>query len=130
VAYYLDTSALVKLVVAEQQTAALRAWLSAEPREPVASDLVRTELLRAVRRAAPDRLVDARSVLKGLTLLRVPAAIFEAAGRLDPQELRSLDAIHIAAALDLGDDLSGMVTYDRRLEVAAAANGITVTSPS
>lgn len=129
-AYYVDTSALVKLVVGEPETEALRSWLAAENREPVSSDLARAELLRAVRRAAPDRLVDARAVLDAVTLVEVTTAIFEDAGRIDPTILRSLDALHVSAALDLGDDLEGIVTYDERLADAAAANGISVVSPS
>ena len=53
-AFYVDTSALVKLVVAESETAAFRAWLEEPGRELVACDLARTELMRAVRRAVPD----------------------------------------------------------------------------
>ncbi|MDX5318310.1 MAG: type II toxin-antitoxin system VapC family toxin, partial [Actinomycetes bacterium] len=114
-AHYLDTSALVKLVVAEAETDALRAWLVAAERDPVSSDLARTELMRAVRRAAPDRLVQARAVLDAVTLLEVSTAIFVEAGRIDPVTVRSLDAVHLAAALSLGDDLEGFVTYDDRL---------------
>ena len=128
-AYYLDTSALVKLVVMEPETEALRSWLAAAPRNPVACDLARTELMRSVRRAAPHLVVRARLVLDSVTLTQVTTALFEAAGRLDPELLRTLDAVHVAAALDLGDDLDGMVTYDERLASAAEANGISVTSP-
>jgi predicted nucleic acid-binding protein len=127
VAYYLDTSALTKLVVAEPETRALRAWLK-KNREPVACDLARTELIRAVRRSAPDRLLQARAVLDSLTLIEVTPAMFEQAGRLDPPVLRSLDAIHLAVALDLGDDLDGLVTYDDRLAEAAILNGIPVAA--
>jgi predicted nucleic acid-binding protein len=129
VAYYLDTSALVKLVVGEAETGALRQWLAEAERDPVSSDLARTELLRAVRRAAPDRLVAARAVLDGVTLLELTTAIFETAARLDPAVLRSLDALHVAAAVELGDELDGVVTYDERLAAAAATNGIPVVSP-
>lgn len=130
-AHYVDTSALVKLVVAEPETDPLRAWLAAAADgEPVACDLVRTELLRTVRREAPDRMVEARVVLESLTLTQVTTAVFEAAGRLDPVILRSLDALHVAAALDLGDDLDVMVAYDHRLADAARANGIAVVSPT
>ncbi len=129
-AFYIDTSALVKLVVAEPESDALRAWFADSERDPVACDLARTELLRAVRRAAPDRLVQARAVLDAVTLLEVTTQIFEAAGRVDPLVLRSLDAVHIAAALDLGDDLDGLVTYDLRLADGATANGIFVVSPA
>ncbi|MDH3683246.1 MAG: type II toxin-antitoxin system VapC family toxin [Acidimicrobiia bacterium] len=130
VAYYIDTSALVKLVVAEAETEAFRSWLAQGQRQPVACDLVRTELLRAVRRAAPDRLVRAREVLDALALTDVRTAVFEEAGRLQPVELRSLDALHLAAALDLGDDLEAIVTYDERLAAAAEANGIPAISPA
>lgn len=129
-AHYLDTSALVKLVVAEPQTAALRGWLGQANRDPVSCDLARTELLRAVRRAAPDRVLQARAVLDSITLTAVTTSLFEEAGRLDPTALRSLDALHLAAALDLGDDLDGLVTYDDRLAEAARSNGIAVTAPS
>jgi uncharacterized protein len=129
-AYYLDTSALVKLVVAEAETTALRAWLADADRSPVSCDLARAELLRAVRRATPDRLTQARAVLDSITLLEVTSQTFEEAGRLHPTTLRSLDAIHLAAALDLGDDLEGLVTYDERLAEAAQSNAIPVTGPA
>ncbi len=129
-AHYLDTSALVKLVVAEDESGALRSWLTSADRVPVSCDLTRTELLRSVRRRAADRLVQARQVLESVTLLAVTAATFDEAGRLDPASLRSLDAVHLAAALRLGDDLEAVVTYDDRLADAARANGITVVAPA
>ncbi len=126
----MDTSALVKLIVDEPETGALREWLAVEPREPVSCDLARTELLRVVRRTAPDRAVAARRLLEAVTLTQVTTAVFEQAGRLDPASLRSLDAIHLAAALDLGDDLDGLVTYDSVLARAAASAGIEVAAPA
>ncbi len=129
-AHYLDTSALVKLVVAEAETAALRAWLHETDRTPVSCDLARTELLRAVRSAAPDRVIQARAVLDSITLIQLATATFEEAGRLEPALLRTLDAVHLAAALQLGDDLESIVTYDERLAEAARNNGIPVTAPS
>lgn len=128
--HYVDTSALVKLVVAEQETGALRAWLTEVDRGPVSCDLARTELTRAVSRVAPDRMELARMVLDALTLLDVTTEIFEQAGRLGPQSLRSLDAIHLAAALSLGDDLEALVTYDDRLAEATHALGIPVIAPA
>jgi uncharacterized protein len=129
-AFYLDTSALVKLVVAEAETPALRSWLKASERDAVTSDLTRTELIRAVRRGAPDRATRAREVLDAVTLLQVTPAVFEAAARLDPLTLRSLDAVHLASALDLGDDLDGLVTYDERLAEAAESYGVPVIAPA
>ena len=128
-AHYLDTSALAKLVVAEPETAALRTWLSEANREPVSSNLARTELLRTVRRVAPDRVLQARAMLDSITLTELTTSLFEQAGRLDPTALSSVDAMHLAAALDLGDDLGGLVTYDDRLAEAARSNGIAVTAP-
>ncbi|MGF1598390.1 MAG: type II toxin-antitoxin system VapC family toxin [Acidimicrobiales bacterium] len=128
-AFYLDTSALVKLVVAESETEALRSWLTAADRDLVASDLVRTELMRAVRQVVPERALQTRQVLDSIVLIEVTSAVFSAAGRLDPPALRSLDAIHLAVALELGDDLDGLVTYDGPLADAATANGVAVLAP-
>ena len=129
VAHYIDTSALVKLIVQEPETLALQAWLAAEDRQPVSCDLTRTELMRTVRRAAPELAPDARRALDTVTLTQVTTAVFEQAGRLEPVSLRSLDAVHLAAALDLGDDLDGLVTYDSQLARAAAAAGVAVIAP-
>ena len=129
-AYYLDTSTLVKLVVVESETEALRTWLNEAERTPVACDLARTELLRAVRRAAPDRILQARAVLDSITLIEIPTQTFEEAGRVDPSLLRTLDAIHLASALDLGEDLDGFVTYDERLAQAARLNAIPTLAPA
>jgi len=130
VAFYIDTSALVKLVLAEPETRALTAWLTTEHRNFVACDLARTELLRAVGRSAPDRILQARAVLASITLIDVTTSIFEEAGRLRPDTMRSLDAVHVAAALALGDDLEGLVTYDDRMAAAASANGLVVVAPA
>ncbi len=129
-AVYADTSGLAKLVVAEPETAALLAWIASEEPVLVASDLVRTELMRAARRTAPDRAVAVRSVLDAITLLKLSSATFETAGRLEPAGMRSLDALHLASALELGDDLDGFLTYDDRLAEAARAQGMTVVAPS
>lgn len=129
-AFYIDTSALAKLVVAETESELLRDWVTREQRDLTACDLVRTELQRAVRRVAPERAARARAVLDSITLTAVTTAIFEEAGRLDPIVLRSLDAIHLASALDLGDDLEGLITYDDRLATAAQANGVAVVTPT
>lgn len=128
--HYLDTSALVKLVVAERETAALLAWLDGREAEVVSSDLSRTELFRVVRRTAPNQSERARLVLDSITLIELRTETFEEAGRLGPAELRSLDALHLAAALRLGDDLDSIVTYDERQAEAARLNGIAITVPA
>lgn len=128
-AVYVDTSALLKLVVAEPESAALRGFLEGSATTAVSSDLARTEVIRAVRRGAPEQVVTARAVLDSLVLLTVTTETFEAAGRLDPSMLRSLDALHLAAALSLGDELEAMITYDERLAQACRANGVDVLAP-
>lgn len=128
-AYYLDTSALVKLVVAEPESPALHAWAIEAERTPVCSDLVRTELVRAVRLAAPDRSTQARELLLSLTLLSATSAILDRAAVLEPRTLRSLDSIHIATAMELGDDLDSVVTYDHRMVDGCRALGLHTSSP-
>lgn len=128
--HYIDTSALVKLVVAEHETGALLAWIDGLGPELVACDLARTELLRAVRRTALDRLVQARTVLDSIAIVSVRTTTFETAGRLEPAELRTLDALHVAAALEFGDELAGIVTYDDRFAEAARRQGLTVIAPA
>ena len=129
-ALYLDTSALVKLVVAEPESPALASYLSARDLVLVSSDLSRTELQRAVRRVSLDRMDRVREVLATVTTTRLTAAICDAAGRLDPPGLRSLDALHLASALDLGDDLEALVGYDVRLADGARLLGIPVVAPA
>lgn len=129
-AHYLDTSALVKLVVAEAETEALRDWLRDNDDDLVTCDLTRTELMRAVRRVDTALAVRAREVLDTLHLTELTPELFAEAGRLDPPSLRSLDAIHVAAALDLGDDIDTFVTYDERLGGAARLNALSTASPS
>jgi len=75
-------------------------------------------------------MVQARAVLDTVILMKMPTAVFERAATLEPDLLRSLDSLHLAVALELGDELEGLVTYDRRLADAADALGIKVFSPT
>jgi predicted nucleic acid-binding protein len=126
---YLDSSAFVKLVVHEPETPALRRYLrSREARASAA--LLRTEGIRAVWRGAPRLLPAARRALRGFYIVDVDRALYDAAARLAPAEMRSLDAIHLAAALSLGDDLAEVVSYDQRQLAAAVAQGLSIASPA
>jgi predicted nucleic acid-binding protein len=129
-AFYLDTSAAVKLVVSEPQSKAMSAWADDHADSVLSSDLLRTELLRATLRGAPDKMPRARDVLDSITILTLPTPLFERAAELEPTLLRSLDAVHLAAALDLGDELDGIITYDDRLTEAANLHGVSVIAPS
>jgi predicted nucleic acid-binding protein len=96
----------------------------------VGSDLVRTETIRAVRRTLPDHVDRALTTLGLLNLLRVTPTAFRRAAELGPESLRSLDALHLACALELGEELEGMITYDSRLTVACARHGVPVAAPA
>jgi uncharacterized protein len=80
-------------------------------------------------RAAPDRIATAEDLLGRLLLVRLDAEILEAAGRLGPPSLRTLDAIHIQCALLVADELDAFVTYDHRQFDAARAAGLRVQQP-
>ncbi|HLF44554.1 MAG TPA: type II toxin-antitoxin system VapC family toxin [Acidimicrobiia bacterium] len=128
--FYLDTSAAAKLVVAEIGSTTLRRWVTFRDDRMFSSDLLRTELLRATRRTAPEQMVQARAVLDSLVLVTLSTSVCERAAILEPDVLRSLDALHLAAALEIGDELEGMVTYDQRLAAGAEALGIRVIAPT
>ena len=127
--FYLDTSAAVKLLFAERESRAMGRWWAATGARVVSSDLLRTELLRVTRRVDPGQMTRARALLDSLTLLKLSTTLCERAAMLDPVVLRSLDALHLAAALELGDELEGIVTYDRRLAEASRALGIRSVAP-
>ena len=127
---YLDTSAAVKLLMAEQESAALRSWLVRRPGLASAA-ILRVELVRVVRRASLPRLIpEARKLMAGVHLIRLDDDLLDRAADLDPTNLRSLDSIHLAAAASLGDDLAAVVTYDDRLLAAATSLGLPTATPS
>ncbi|MDA8280913.1 MAG: type II toxin-antitoxin system VapC family toxin [Actinomycetota bacterium] len=128
---YLDTSALVKLVFEEPESAGLVTWLATRPDAPkISSDLSMVELLRTCRRIDDTSLGDAAALLGGIDLVPIDRAIVERAAVLAPRQLRSLDAIHLASAMSIQADLTTMVAYDTRLCAAAADAGIDVSSPT
>lgn len=128
-AYYVDSSALVRLVVPDARSGALSRWWAGQSGPAVASWVARAEVMRTVRRIAPTAADPARALLGHVVLTAVTPAILETAAQLDPVSLRSLDAIHLASALDLGGDLEGLVTYDERLAAAARGYGVVVVQP-
>lgn len=85
--------------------------------------------MRATARINAERLDDARNVLLDLVIVRLGTNVYRRAGELTPVELRSLDAIHLAAAMELGDELEGIITYDDRMAESARAEGIAVIAP-
>jgi predicted nucleic acid-binding protein len=129
-AVYLDSSAFVKVVVEEPGSEALRAFLVGHPARRVSSALLRAEALRAVRHLGPEALATVREGLRRVDLIGIDDRILDAAGILEPRILRTLDAIHLATALTVGDDLDTIVTYDDRMAAAARLLGLSTTTPS
>lgn len=140
---YLDSNALVKLVREELESGPLAQWLDDRAGETlVTSALARTEVVRSVRRAnhsergvlidpaaMADELAGAAEVLDAVAMVPLGTALLDRAGGLEQPMLRSLDSIHIAAALEVGVTDLSFVTYDRRLSAVAAEAGLDTAAP-
>ena len=95
----------------------------------MSSALLRTEALRAVRHLGVDALARAREGLRRVDLVGIDDRILDTAGTLEPRVLRTLDAIHVATAMAVGDDLEAIVTYDERMLEAARLLGLSTATP-
>lgn len=126
--WYLDSSAVVKLVIAEAESSALRRSISNDT-VLATSELALTEVLRAVAHLGPLAMARAVAVVGYLDQLGVTRSVLDAAGRIDLPGLRSLDAVHLASARLLDHQLAAFVTYDLRQAQAALALGLPVLSP-
>lgn len=129
---YLDSSALVKLVQRERESDALRRFLRRHRADQlVTSALSRVEVVRAVLTGGPPALAQARRQLARLDQILLGTEALDRAATLAPTvQLRSLDAIHLAAAQIVGADLRAVITYDRRMADAAQDLGLAVESPA
>lgn len=125
---YLDASALVKLVVAEPQSAALVARVGDWPNR-ASSELARVEVVRVARRYSDEAAAVARRLLADVVLIPVDRQILDVAESLGPEVLRAIDAVHVASALSLGRRLGALITYDGRMTAAAHSAGLTVLAP-
>jgi uncharacterized protein len=129
---YLDSSALVKLVVDEDESAALQAYLDATRAALASSVVAEIELVRTVRRvhgmSSPEE-ERARSLVYRLALIELDDVVVDQSIGAEPSTLTSLDAIHLASALSVAGDLSAFVAYDRRLLAAAEAAGLSLETP-
>ena len=128
-AVYLDASAFVKVVIAEAESRALRRFLRGAPERRISSALLRTEGVRSVRHLGPSALERVREGLRRVDLVHIDDRILDAAGHLEPGIVRSLDAIHLATALAIGDDLDVIVTYDERMLEGARLLGLRSAAP-
>ncbi|HET7246022.1 MAG TPA: type II toxin-antitoxin system VapC family toxin [Streptosporangiaceae bacterium] len=128
---YADTSALAKLFISEPETPELRRWLvTVDEPSLVSSALLGVELLRLLGLALPAALAEAERFLgTDIDIVEITPTVLADAARLPPPRLRTLDAIHLATALDLGSSVNVMICYDKLLTQAAHAAGITVAHP-
>lgn len=128
-ALYVDSSAIVKLIVPEAESDALRTHV--EGAHLVTSEIALTEVPRAarLRTNAPDVFDRAEAVLRRFELVELDEELHRAAARRGPPTLRALDAIHLVSALRLGQRVRSVVAYDRRLVDAARAAGLAVDQP-
>jgi predicted nucleic acid-binding protein len=123
---YLDSSAFVKLIRSEPETEALRRFLGDPWRPMMISELAVTEVRRASRRVA----LDPADALAACEVVRLTHDVLERAGELDPPTLRTVDAIHLAVALSLREQLEVFVAYDELLLAAAAQHGLPTAAPA
>jgi len=127
---YLDSSAIVKLIFDEPETDALQRFLADRPSR-FSSVVARAEVIRAARSVGDDLVVGrAHDVLDGLDFIELDSQTVRRAAGVEPRSVRTLEAIHLAAALSLEPDLAGIVVYDTRLAAAARAAGLTVWAPA
>lgn len=125
---YLDSSAIVKLLIEEAETYELRKLLASYPVR-VSSMLARVEVLRTVRRRDSSREPLARALLDRIALVDIDESILDGAASLEPDSVRALDAIHLATALNfISDDLI-FISYDKVQMKAAADMGLRVICP-
>ena len=128
-AYVVDSSALVKLIVNEQHSKSLSSWVDGCKQDLFISELARTEVSRAIARVDSNLNKQFNIIATRFGVIRVSTQVLTIAAVLSPTTLRTLDAIHLASCMILGDDLAGFVTYDSAQADAASHNGITVIAP-
>lgn len=126
-AWYLDTSAALKLLIEEAESDALAEAIDAAEPNLTGCWLLETELRRSVQRIPQLSHQAVSELLDGVDLYEVPASVFREAGLLPGEHLQSLDAVHLAVAVRLGVD--ELLTYDRRMAGAARGIGLSVLAP-
>jgi len=127
---YLDSSALLKLLFEESESAALARWITEQAGTPLVSfELAKAEVVRASRRLDINAVTNARALMSQLDLIPLDSRLIDEAADVGAPQLRTLDAIHLASALSIRDDLTAFVAYDKRLVTAAEAASVHVSRP-
>lgn len=126
---FVDTSALAKLLLDESEGPAVKKYLEGGHATLVSSQLTEVELVRAVSKERVEWIPYARELLRGLILLPITSSVRKAAGELFPGRVKSLDAIHLATALEIKTDLDGLLTYDNQMAKLAEEAALKVVTP-
>ena len=125
--WYADSSAILKLLIVEKESAALTNFIDFTIKSSV---LTRVEIIRVLHKIAPEKIAQAQVILAGIDLTPLNPAILSAAENFAPAiTLKSLDALHVASVLFLGAAVEGLITYDKAMIKNAKELGITVVSP-
>ena len=128
---YLDSSALVKLILEESESRALARWLAERADLALVSSAIhRAEVPRAIWRANPSALPRSLRQVRGVEKIGLSTDVLDSAAAVPPQSLRALDAIHLASALSVRRELTAFVAYDKRLLDAAKDAGLPTASPA
>jgi len=127
--YVVDSSALVKLIVSEEHSKTLGSWVANCNQDLFISDLARTEVSRAISRVDSNLNKQFNIIINRFGVIRISTQVLTIAETLSPTSLRTLDAIHLASCIILGDTLTGFVTYDNAQASAALINRIDVFTP-
>ena len=125
--WYADSSAILKLLIVEKESAALTNFIDFTIKSSV---LTRIEIIRVLHKIAPEKIAQAQVILAGIDLTPLNPAILSAAENFAPAiTLKSLDALHVASVIFLGAAVEGLITYDKATIKNAKELGITVVSP-
>ena len=125
--WYADSSAILKLLIVEKESAALTNFIDFTIKSSV---LTRVEIISVLHKIAPEKIAQAQVILAGIDLTPLNPAILSAAENFAPAiTLKSLDALHVASVLFLGAAVEGLITYDKAMIKNAKELGITVVSP-
>lgn len=125
--WYIDSSAIIKLIKLEPESKALVASL---PQKLTTSQLARIEVIRTINTHFPELLEDSYSVLTDIPMIPIDDAVITVAQSLPAFiTLRTLDSIHLASALTIKNEIEGIISYDKEINKAAVAVGFKVSSP-
>lgn len=125
--WYLDSSAILKLLITEKESAALIGFINFTIKS---SALTRVEVIRVLHKIAPQRVADANAILAGIDVIPVNSAVLNMAESFNSSiTLKSLDALHVATVLFLARTIEGLITYDKQMITNAQMLGIQVFSP-